>query len=95
MTRPTSTSGCKNAAKTTTAAQNVCLGKSSIERAIERARTRANFAAILGVMPQAVCQWLRRGWVPPKRAVAIETIFGIDRRRTINPDLNSPAADIL
>lgn len=56
MTPPTSTCGSDNAAEATTAAQNVRLEKSPIERAIERVGSRAN-AATLSVTPQhAACE---------------------------------------
>jgi hypothetical protein len=53
----------------------------------------------MGVSHQAVYNWKARGWVPPERAVLIESTFGVDRDRLMNPFLvraiNAPAADIL
>ena len=59
----------------------------AIERAIERAGSRAAFAQTLGVTVQAVCQWVRRGWVPPQRALEIERLYDVDRAYLVKPDL--------
>lgn len=71
----------------------------AIDTAIERGGGIVRFAKAMGVTHQAVYNWKTRGWVPPGRAVAIESIFGIDRDRLMNPDLvraiNAPAANIL
>jgi hypothetical protein len=36
---------------------------------------------------QAVCQWVRRGWVPPQRALEIERLYDVDRAYLVKPDL--------
>jgi DNA-binding transcriptional regulator YdaS (Cro superfamily) len=89
MMRLTSTAGSKNAAQATTAAQNLCRGKSPIERAIERAGSRAAFAESLGVTVQAVCQWVRRGWLPPARALEIEKLYAVPRAEMMKPALRA------
>lgn len=72
---------------------------SAIDTAIERGGGIVRFAKSMGVTHQAIYNWKARGWVPPERAVVIESIFGIDRATLMNPDLvralNAPAADIL
>ena len=83
MTRPTSTSGRENAA------QNLCRGKSPIERAIGRAGSRAVFAEALGVTVQAVCQWVCRGWVPTARALEIEKLYAVPRAEMMKPALRA------
>lgn len=71
---------------------------SGIEAAIHRAGSRNNFAMTLEppVSVQAVCQWVKRGWVPPARAMEIERLYGVDRAYLVKPSLvalvGTPAA---
>ena len=60
-----------------------------IEAAIGKAGTRRAFAASLNppISVQALCQWVRRGWVPPARALEIEKRYGIDRAHLVKPEL--------
>lgn len=70
----------------------------AIDLAIERGGGIVRFAKSMGVTHQAIYNWRKRGWVPPERAVIIESIFSIDRSKLMNPDLvravNTPPADI-
>ena len=71
-----------------------------IQSAIIKAGTRRVFADSLSppVTVQAVCQWVRRGWVPPARAMEIERIYDIDRAHLVKPDLvalvGAPLSDL-
>jgi DNA-binding transcriptional regulator YdaS (Cro superfamily) len=60
-----------------------------IETAITKAGGRRAFADSLNppVSVQAVCQWVRRGWVPPRRAMEIERLYAVDRAYLVKPDL--------
>lgn len=60
-----------------------------IDTAISRAGTRRDFALSLDppITVQAVQQWVRRGWVPPARAMEIERLYGVDRAHLVRPDL--------
>lgn len=60
-----------------------------IETAIQKAGSRRAFAESLNppVSLQAVFQWLHRGWVPPRRALEIERLYGVDRAHLVKPDL--------
>jgi DNA-binding transcriptional regulator YdaS (Cro superfamily) len=60
---------------------------SGIADAIVAAGTQAELAATLGVTQQVVSRWLRRGWVPLRRANQIEERFRIPRGRLANPKL--------
>ena len=60
-----------------------------IERAIGRAGSRAVFADALGVTVQAVCQWVRRGWVPTARALEIEKLYAVPRADMMKPALRA------
>jgi transposase-like protein len=71
----------------------------ALDLAIERGGGIVKFTKAMNVTHQAVYNWRKRGWVPPERALAIESIFGIERSQLMNPDLvraiSSPASDIL
>jgi hypothetical protein len=62
---------------------------SGIETAIAQAGSRRAFAASLNppVSVQAVGQWVKRGWVPPVRALEIEAKYGVDRAHLVKPNL--------
>lgn len=64
-----------------------------IDIAIERAGDRATLASKLGVTVQAVCQWVKRGWVPAGRALEIEALYGIPRADLFKPQLAAYFAD--
>jgi hypothetical protein len=55
--------------------------------AVKQAGGQVVLAGRLGVTQQAVSQWLRRGWVPVRRAVEVEQATGIPRQRLVNPRL--------
>jgi len=59
--------------------------RNGVELAIEAAGGQVKLAEALGVTQQAVSTWLQRGFVPLKRVVEIETLFGVPRARLINP----------
>jgi transcriptional regulator with XRE-family HTH domain len=58
-----------------------------IAEALAQAGNQAQLAEKLGVSQQAISIWLRRGWVPVRRALEIEAQFGIPRSRLISPRL--------
>jgi DNA-binding transcriptional regulator YdaS (Cro superfamily) len=58
---------------------------SGIADAIVAAGTQVGLAIRLGVTQQAVSKWMRRGWVPLRRAQEIEVQFAIPRGRLANP----------
>ncbi len=60
---------------------------SGIADALQQAGNQVALAQQLGVTQQAVSIWLRRGWVPVRRALEIEAQFGIPRSRLISPRL--------
>ena len=68
----------------------------ALDLAIERAGGIMRFTKAMGISHQAIYGWRNRGWVPLERALAIEAIFGIDRKQLMNPDIlravNAPAA---
>jgi DNA-binding transcriptional regulator YdaS (Cro superfamily) len=67
--------------------QETSLSPSGIADAIVAAGTQADLAATLGVTQQVVSRWLRRGWVPLRRANQIEQRYKIPRGRLANPKL--------
>jgi len=60
---------------------------SGIDEAIVAAGGRSPLAQQLGVTVQALCQWAKRGWVPPMRAMEIEQLYGVPRARLLKPSL--------
>jgi DNA-binding transcriptional regulator YdaS (Cro superfamily) len=60
---------------------------SGIADALAQAGNQAMLAERLGVSQQAISIWLRRGWVPVRRALEIEAQFGVPRARLISPRL--------
>jgi len=60
----------------------------ALQRAIKQIGTSNEFAALLGVKPQAVSQWDR---VPPLRVLDVERISGVPRHE-LRPDIYPPPA---
>ena len=58
-----------------------------IEEACAEAGTQEALADLLGVSRQAVQQWVRKGYVPSRRALEIEAQTGVDRRALVDPRL--------
>lgn len=60
----------------------------ALPRAIEVVGGRVALASALGVTPQAIFLWLKKGRVPVERALAIETLTGGKvTRRDLRPDI--------
>lgn len=58
-----------------------------IRRAIFLAGSQEALAERLGISQQAVNKWLKQGYVPLRRSLELETLFGIPRRATIKREL--------
>jgi DNA-binding transcriptional regulator YdaS (Cro superfamily) len=58
-----------------------------IHAALLKAGSQQVMANQLGVSQQAISIWLRRGWVPHRRAIEIEQTYNIPRARLISPRL--------
>lgn len=72
--------------------------ESGISRAVRLAGSQEKLAEKLGVTQQAVSVWLRRAWVPLRRAQEIEALLGVPRASLINPriaDLVDLAAEVV
>lgn len=68
-----------------------------VERAVKLAGGQVALARLLGVTQQAISIWLRRGYVPLRRAQEIEAQLGVPRNALIAPhiqDLASPVASL-
>ena len=58
-----------------------------VEGAVRAAGGQGRLARTLGVSQQAVSAWLRRGFVPVRRVVEIESQFGVLRTELVSPRL--------
>jgi DNA-binding transcriptional regulator YdaS (Cro superfamily) len=58
--------------------------QSGIAEAVRRAGSQTNLAQILGVSQQFISSCLRKGYVPPHRALEIEVELGVPRSRLVN-----------
>jgi DNA-binding transcriptional regulator YdaS (Cro superfamily) len=69
----------------TTCCDDMTTEETGIAAAVKAAKTQEALAEKLGVTQQAVSTWVRRGWVPLRRAIEIEMHYGVSRARLINP----------
>ena len=60
---------------------------SGIEQVVALAGGQACLARQVGVTQQAVASWLRRGYVPVRRVIEIESQYGVDREKLVCPRL--------
>jgi len=60
---------------------------SGIEQAIRAMGSQAKLAEVLGCSQQNISSWLRRGYVPPRQALAIEQATGVSRAVLVDPKL--------
>lgn len=60
----------------------VTLGKGKRRRTVTK---QAALAHRMKVSQQAVSSWVRRGWVPTKRADEIEQLTGVPARELLDP----------
>lgn len=59
----------------------------AIDQAITRGGGIVRFCKGMNITHQSVYAWRERGWVPPERAIVIESVFGIPREKLMNPAL--------
>jgi len=59
----------------------------AIDEAIRRGGGIVAFSKAMSITHQAVYNWRNRGWAPIQRAVAMESIFGVDRYETMDPSV--------
>lgn len=62
-------------------------GPNSVVSAAQAVGNQAALARGLGVTEQAICKWVKQGWVPVRRAKQIEELTGVPRKDLINPRL--------
>ena len=60
---------------------------SGILDAILAAGSQRKLAEELGVTQQAVQQWKQQGFAPRNRVAEIETLYGVERARLLDPRL--------
>lgn len=56
-----------------------------VEKAAFQEASVSHFARRLGVSQAAAWKWVKRGWVPLRRAQEMEALYGIDRKLLMNP----------
>ena len=59
----------------------------AMEQAVRSAGSQTALGKALGVSQAAIWMWMKRGWMPVRRARQIEEIFNIPAVDLINPDL--------
>ena len=55
----------------------------------ERAGGQLQLALELGVSQASVSIWIRRGWLPPARAMQVERMYDLPRQHLISPRLRN------
>ncbi len=63
------------------------MEQSGLARAVQFAGGVAAFSQTLGVSHQAVYQWLRRGWLTPKRAEQVSELYGVPAAELLDPEI--------
>ena len=61
--------------------------RNGIDEAVYKAGGQTQLGEKLKVTSQSVNHWVRLGYVPNRRAVEIEELYGIARRRLVDPRL--------
>ena len=56
-----------------------------IQEAVDKLGSQEALAGLLGVTKQAVQKFVKKGYVPLRRAVEIEAQTGVDRKRLVDP----------
>lgn len=63
------------------------MNDTGLARAVKFAGGVTPFSRAVGVTHQAVYQWLRRGWLTPKRAEQVSALYGIPAADLLNPEI--------
>jgi len=61
--------------------------RAAFDEAIAKAGGIVLFASMMGVTCRQAYSWRSYGYVPVERAIAIESVFDIDHRRLLHPDV--------
>jgi len=77
----------------TTMRENPSIYHTAVFKAVELSGSIAELAKKLGVSRQVIYVWIRQGFVPLRRAIQIEEIFGIPRVQLIDPVLHTIFSD--
>jgi len=59
--------------------------RDALRQVVELAGSQQAVAHQLGVTQQAINKWMVRGWVPLKRALELETAYGVPRATLADP----------
>lgn len=63
------------------------MSERGIDAAIKAVGSQVAVARALGVTEQAVSIWVKRGWVPARRAVELEQLTGVARADLVSQRL--------
>lgn len=63
------------------------MTETGLVRAVKFAGGATAFSRAVGVSHQAVYQWLRRGWLTPKRAEQVSLLYGVPAAELLNPEI--------
>jgi len=67
------------------------LSNPIIDKIVEDCGSISEFSRRVGVTPQSAHNWVRRGYVPPARALQMEVMFKVPARDLVRPQLREIA----
>lgn len=62
------------------------MAGNGVEEAIKKAGSQSTLAANLGIKQANISRWLKRGVVPPRKVLLVESLTGVPRQR-LNPEI--------
>lgn len=59
----------------------------AIETVVSKAGSISALARALGIAHQVANRWVKRGYVPPRRALELEVLYGVPAHSLVKPSL--------
>ena len=64
------------------------MNQSGIQKAIDAAGSQKALAGVLDVSAEVISMWRKRGWMPFRRSMEVENLFGVPRSDTCSPAMS-------